>query len=504
MSSANLSDWISRRAAMHPERMALSTDEGGLNYRCFDEDIARVSGMLRNAFGVSAGDRVAYLGHNSAFALKIFFAAARLGAIYMPLNWRLAPPELAFMLRNGEPTVLFAQPDFVSRIDGERSTLPGMRFVVMGAEADGWRSAEALLAGVDPCLSGDGGFESPVLLCYTSGTTGRPKGAVLSQEAIFFNAVNSTHMHDLTSADRVLSTLPLFHVGGLNIQTVPAFHAGASVFLHSVFDPEKTLEMIAAERITLTVLVPAQISALLSHPKWGEADLSSLKAISTGSTIVPKALIERVHARGIPVIQVYGSTETAPIATYQTAKQAFDHVGSTGKAALHCDVKVVGMDGSECAAGTPGEILVRGPSVFSQYWRDEIATREAFTDGWFRTGDVGHFDETGELYIDDRIKDMIISGGENIYPAALEQILLQSPDIVEAAVVARADEQWGEVPVAVVVLRPDAEMDAAAVLRLFEDRVARYQHPKAVIFTEALPRNAMGKVQKETVRGLVR
>ena len=500
-SSTNLSDWVSRRAVMHPERLALKAADGAYSYFELADRIAKAAGALQDQLGVKAGDRIAYLGHNSALAITLVFAAARLGAIYMPLNWRLAPREHAYMLSDAEPAVLVAEEAFRAGIDSVRVEIPAMHFVSADGKTSGeWTAADELLELATGAWEGGGSYDHRFLLCYTSGTTGHPKGAVLRQEAVLYNAINSTHMHDLTSTDRILSTLPLFHVGGLNIQTTPAFHAGATVFLHPVFDPGKAIETLVTEKITLTVFVPAQISALMAHPLWAGAELSAMKVISTGSTIVPTALINKVHERNIPVIQVYGSTETSPIATYQTAATAFDTVGSTGRQALHCSVKTVTASGKPCAVDEPGEVLVRGPNVFCEYWNNEKATAEAFADGWFRTGDVGHFDARGDLYIDDRIKDVIISGGENIYPAALEQILLDCPDVAEAAVVARPDPQWDEVPVAVVARKPDADLSADDVMALFTDTVARFQHPKAVLFVDALPRNAMGKVLKDAVR----
>ncbi len=499
--STNLSDWITRRAIMHPQRVALDVCGSRLSYVGMAEQVAVAAGALKDRLGVAAGDRIAYLGHNSALAIVLFFAAARLGALYMPLNWRLAPREHAFMLADAEPKALVAEDAFKAGIDEIRPHLADMHFIAADGATDGvWTAAGDLLAGAPEVWGGDGNYDAQLLLCYTSGTTGRPKGAVLRQEAVLYNAINSTHMHDLTGADRVLSTLPLFHVGGLNIQTTPAFHAGATVFLHPTFDPGKAIETIVTEKITLTVFVPAQIAALMNEPHWAEADLSSLRAISTGSTVVPTALIDKVHGRGIPVIQVYGSTETSPIATFQTADTAFDTVGSTGRQALHCEVKTVDAAGRPCPVGEPGEVLARGPNVFSKYWNNDEATAEALVDGWFHTGDVGHFDDSGDLHIDDRIKDVIISGGENIYPAALEQILMDCPGIAEAAVVARPDDRWDEVPVAVVATTPGAALTADDVMALFTGAVARFQHPKDVLFVEALPRNAMGKVLKDEVR----
>jgi fatty-acyl-CoA synthase len=307
-------------------------------------------------------------------------------------------------------------------------------------------------------------------------------------------------MHDLTSADRVLTTLPMFHVGGLNIQTTPALHAGASVTLHPRFDPQAALDALERDKITLAVLVPAQLSALMELPGWKSADLSSLRMITTGSTIVSEGFVRKVSARGVPVIQVYGATETCPIAAYVRAADALRKAGSAGVAALHCDLKIVDEHGAEAAAGRDGEILVRGPSVASGYWRAPKETERAFREGWYHSGDVGHLDEEGHLYVVARLKDMIVSGGENIYPAEVEAVLLECAAVEEACAVGRPDLRWGEVVVAAVVLKPGSRMTEAEALALFHGRIARYKHPREVRFLEQLPRSPLGKVQREAVR----
>jgi fatty-acyl-CoA synthase len=275
------------------------------------------------------------------------------------------------------------------------------------------------------------------------------------------------------------------------------------VVLHPKFDPDATFDAIERERITLTVLVPAQIDMLIAHPRWATADLSSLRMITTGSTIVPERLIEQVNDRGIPLIQVYGSTETCPIAVYLKAQDARRKAGSTGKAALHCGLRVVDESGKDVKPGVTGEILVRGPNLMIGYWNDPEATAAALVDGWFHTGDMGHRDEEGYLYVDGRKKDLIISGGENIYPAEIENVLIECPDIVEVSVVGRPDDRWGEIVVAVVVVRSGANLSAEAVIGLLEGRIARFKHPKEVVFAEELPRTALGKVRKEDVRRML-
>ncbi len=479
----DLSHWIERHARFAPRAAAIRFERREIAYAELAERVRRAAAVLA-AHGVRQGDAVAYLGFNHPAALVLLFACARLGAMLAPLNWRLAAPELARVLADCPPRVLFVEQAFAA-------TLPnGIDIRVLEGEA-----------GPPPPAAGT--EEMPLLLCYTSGSTGAPKGVVLPQRALVWNAVNSTHMHDLTSADRVLTTLPLFHVGGLNILTTPALHAGACVTLHARFDPRSALEAIERERITLTVLVPAQLTAMMELPDWKRADLSSLRMITTGSTIVPEAFVRKVSARGVPVVQVYGSTETCPVAAYVRVPDALRKAGSAGVAALHCEVKVVGEDGAELPAGSDGEILVRGPNVASGYWRAPQETARAFKDGWYRSGDVGHFDEEGHLYVVSRIKDMIISGGENIYPAEVENVLLECPAVEEACVVGRPDARWGEVVAAAIVLKAGCQMSEAEAIALFDGRIARYKHPREVRFLERLPRSALGKIQREAVRAAI-
>ena len=482
----DLSHWIERHARFAPGAVAIRFEGGEIRYAELAQRIGCAAAVLAER-GVRRGDAVAWLGMNHPALVVLLFACARLGAMLAPLNWRLAPPEHARVLADCPPRVLFAEPAFA---DHARS--------IEGVGA--WTEISVLEKASSNLVAQSGEEDSPLLLCYTSGSTGAPKGVVLTQRALFWNAVNSTHMHDLTSADRVLTTLPMFHVGGMNIQTTPALHAGASVSLHAKFDPAATLDAIERERITLTVLVPAQLSALMELPRWKSADLSSLRVISTGSTIIPEAFVRKVSERGIPVIQVYGSTETCPIAAYVRAGDALRKAGSAGVAALHCEVKVVDERGAELPAGQDGEILVRGPNVATGYWNAPGETAQTFVDGWYRSGDLGHFDEEGHLYVVSRKKDMIISGGENVYPAEVETVLLESPAIEEACVVGLPEPRWGEAVVAAVVLKAGCRMSEQEALALFKGRIARYKHPREVRFLERLPRSALGKVQKEAVR----
>lgn len=495
----DLAHWIERQAAFAPARCAIRFAGQDISYAMLAARIDAVARALAAA-GVATGDRVAFLGLNNPEMLAMLFACARVGAMIVPLNWRLAPPEHREMLADCEPKLLVVEPRFAAGIDSVKEGPVSMRRVVPG-DVPGWERYESfVVAGQGTAAPRNGADDLPVLLCYTSGSTGRPKGVVLTQGALFHNAVNSERMHDLTSADRVLTTLPLFHVGGLNILTLPALHAGATVTVHAKFDPEAALDTIEREAITLTVLVPAQVEALRTLARWPEAKLASLRMITTGSQIVPPRIFEVVHARGVPLVEVYGSTETSPIATYVPAAEARRKAGSAGLPAMHCEIRVADEAGADVAQGASGEILVRGPNVMTAYWGKPEATAEALRGGWFHSGDIGHFDADGWLVVDGRIKDMIISGGENIYPAEIENVLAECEAIAEVAVVGRPDERWGEAVVAVVVPKPGKSVTDREVFAALEGRVARYKHPRSIVTVAQLPRTALGKVQKSEVR----
>jgi len=502
----DISTWIERWADFAPEKTAILFEDRDITYRALDADIRALACALRNELGVKRGDRVAHLGFNSPEMLVLLFACARLGAILVPLNWRLTVPEHAYILRDAGADVLLADWSFHEQAETLAGDIGTLHLICIEPvePQDGWRDMAHLMANAQgPDRDAHVDVMDPLLIVYTSGTTGRPKGAVLTQNALQWNAINSTIAHDLRSTDLILSTLPMFHVGGLNIQTTPALHAGATVALHRKFDVEETLRALSQERPTLCVLVPAQMRAILSHPDWPATDISSLRVLTTGSGIVPVPLIEAWHARSIPVIQIYGSTETSPIAIHHTAYDAMARPGSAGKPAMHCEIRLVDEFGRDVAEGERGEILVRGPNVMIEYWNNPDATAAALVDGWHYTGDIACRDADGFYWVVDRKKDMIVSGGENVYPAEVEAVLYEHADVAECAVVGRAHEKWGETTVAVIVRRPGSTLDEAQVMALFEGRLARYKHPREVIFTDALPRNAMGKILKYEIRDMV-
>lgn len=499
----DLSDLIARNAAFTPDKPAIIFEGESISYAEFAARIEQTARALKSECGVGRGDRVAILSMNRHDYLVLLYACARLGAMLVPLNWRLAVAEQLFILSDASANVLMLEAAFAEIILELKTRQPDMRMVGLDfVPPDG--------VGLDVLLTharGDGrhphsDLSCPLLIVYTSGTTGRPKGAVLRQEALLWNGVMSQHMHGLTAQDHVLTVLPFFHVGGLNIQTTPALQIGATVTIHQRFTPDATLSAIARERPTLTVLVPATIQAVTEHRDWLSADLSSLKAIATGSSIVPPHLIERLVARGVPVLQVYGSTETCPIAIYARLGGDLSRVDSTGLPGLCCEAIVIDDTGVEVPADTVGEIAVRGPNVFCEYWGNPEATSEVLRDGWYRTGDIGHRDTDGYFRVHERKKNLIISGGENVYPAEVERVLLEHPEVLECGVIGRPDPRWDEVPVAYVVRRAGCSVEAEHLRAHVLTQLARFKVPRDIVFVDDLPRTALGKVQHFMLRRL--
>lgn len=496
--------WISDHAAATPDKVALRFGEQDLSYAQFAAQIERFAAALAVAGGGS-GKCVAYLGYNRPETLTALIACARVGALFMPMNWRLSGAEHRRLLEDCPPTVLIAESLFADVIADIGRTLPAATLVALGPLPQGWIDIEDFVgqATGQPAPPPEEDTTRPLLICHTSGSTGKPRGVLLSQDAVICNAANSVDMHGLDANDRVLVNLPLFHVGGLNNQTTPALSVGATVVMQPKFDADATFDAIERERITLTVLVPTQIEMMLNHPRWETADLSSLRMIATGSTIVPERLVHALLRRDLPLVSIYGATETCPIAACMRPQEVARKPASTGRCARHTRIRVVDDAGHDVPTGVTGEILVKGQNLMSGYWNDPQATATAFIDGWFRSGDMGHQDAEGFLYIDARRKELIISGGENIYPAEIEILLAEAPEIAEVAVVGRPHPRWGEIVVAVIVLAEGHQLTEAQILKILDGRIARYKLPKEVLFTDQLPRTALGKIRKDDVRRLV-
>ncbi|HEX6354137.1 long-chain fatty acid--CoA ligase [Actinophytocola sp.] len=489
MRNNGIGSWTARRARMSPDRVAVVHGDETWTYRDLHERATRAAHALAG-LGVSNGDRVAYLGPNEPAFLETLFGAGLVGAIFVPLNTRLAPPELAYILADSGTKVLVHAPTHASHADALRDGVPH----VLDHE-----TYERLLAdaSTDP-LDEPVGQDDVAMIMYTSGTTGRPKGAALSHANIHWNSVNLLIDVDLAGDEVTLVNAPMFHVAALNQTVLPTVLKGGTVVLDAQFDPVRTLATIARHRVTYLFGVPAMFQAVANTSEWPTADLSSVRTMICGGAPVPEKVITTYQERGLVFLQGYGLTESSPGALFLRAEESH-RVGSAGTPCFFTDVRVVDRDGNDAPTGEPGEVILHGPNVMTGYWGKPDATAAVLSkDGWLRTGDVAVVDEDGFLHIRDRIKDVIISGGENIYPAEVEDVLLQHPAVRDCAVIGVLDEKWGEVGRAIVVARETVAQED--LLAFLDGRIARYKIPKSVVFADTLPRTASGKLLKSALR----
>ena len=487
MNELTLGRWLADRARTTPQRVAIRFLGQDLTYAELDSRATRLAAGLA-ARGLRRGDRLATLTTTSPDHVATFFACARLGVALQPISWRLASAEVAYQLEDAEPSLLLASDDYAEL-----------------ARKAGTKVEIARIG--DPTLEADGEVEDvardddPLLLVYTSGTTGKPKGALLSHANCFWTNLSFDRTTSLRDGDVVLQVLPQFHVGGWNVQPLLAWWKGATVVLEPAFDAARALDLIAEHGVTTMMGVPATYLFLAQEPGFAVADLSSLRLAVVGGAPMPEALLETWIARGIEIVQGYGLTEAAPNVLCLPPEEATRKLGFAGKPYPHVDVALRDADTGALVEGTgTGELVVRGPNVFAGYWRNAEATEAAFADGWLLTGDVAERDAEGFYRIAGRIKDMVISGGENVYPAEIEDVLHAHPAVLEAAVVGVPDERWGEACAAFVVLREGSNVGTEELQRLCRDQLARFKVPKTFAFVDALPRSSMGKVLKDELR----
>ncbi|MFO1023554.1 MAG: long-chain fatty acid--CoA ligase [Acetobacteraceae bacterium] len=492
-------DAVSHHAARHPDRLATYDLHTGRKhtYRVFNERIDRLAGTFRTRYGIARGDRIAVLAPNGTDTFDVQFACARLGAILVPLNWRLAQAELQGILADCAPKLLVYDVDFAERGEAlaQACSIPhslseGAPFEA--AAFDGPWLGEPVAATHDDIA----------VILYTSGTTGRPKGVMISHGMNFWNTVHSMQYAGVGPDTVFLCQLPLFHTGGLNVFSYPAFQCGGSVVVQRSFDAGESLRLIGdpAEGITHILCVPANFQFMAAHPDFALTNVGRLTYAGVGGAPTPVAILQTWEARGLVLQQVYGMTETSPLMLMLDKQDAIRKVGSAGKPVLHTGIRLVSEDGKDVSPGTIGEIWVKGPAITKGYWQQPETTAAAFTDGWLHTGDAATMDEEGFYYIVDRWKDMYISGGENVYPAEVENVLYQHEAIAEAAIIGVANPRWGEVGRAVVVVKPGKLLTEDDVVAHCARNLARYKLPHSVVFTDALPRNATGKVHKPTLR----
>ncbi len=488
---------------MAPDRVAIVYEDHTLNYGELYQRVLRLAQALRSR-GVRRGDRVAYLGNNHPSLLETLFATAILGAVFVPLNTRLAVPELTYIVNDSASIVLVYGPEHAEMADELRPRTTVNEYVAVSGETDSVATcgyadliANASAEPIDEPVD----LDDMCMIMYTSGTTGHPKGAVLTHGNITWNCVNVLIEVDLTADEVTLLSAPLFHTAALNMTCMPTLMKGGRVVITNGFDPDTTFDLFASQRITWMFGVPAMFNALAASPRWENADLSSLRVVEAGGAPVPEATIATYQQRGLTFLQGYGMTETAPGALFLGAADSSHKVGSAGKSSFFTNVRVIDEQNHDTEPGQAGEIVVAGPNVMKGYWCRPDDTAASFTSGgWFRTGDVATVDDEGYVYVVDRIKDVIISGGENVYPAEVENVLYDHPGVADVAVIGVVDDTWGEAGQAIVVAREGTEVSTQELLDHCSGRLARYKIPKSVRFTDALPRNASGKLLKTRLR----
>jgi fatty-acyl-CoA synthase len=497
--------WPARRARMSPEKVAFVYQNQALTYADVHERSTRLAAQLRT-LGVGRGDRVAYLGPNHPAFAESMFATHVLGGVFVPLNFRLAAPELAYMLEQSATKVMVYAPECAGEVGVLRDRWGGelcqAGMVALSDPTGGELEYEPWLSDgsadpIDEAVSAD----DTALILYTSGTTGRPKGATLTHANLVWNTLNLMLDVDVAGDEVTLVSAPLFHVAALDQTLLPTFLKGATSVIMPRWDVDECFDLIERFGVTWMFGVTAMFAGLVQSPRWELADLSSLRCLMSGGAPIPESLIRAYQERGLVFCQGYGLTETAPGATFLAEGVSEKKAGSAGKAHFFVDVKVVRPDLSETQPGEPGEVLIKGPNVTPGYWKDPRATASAFTDdGWFRSGDLATRDEEGYLYIVDRVKDMYISGGENVYPAEVEAVLFEHPAVAECAVVGVPHDTWGEAGRAFVVAMADVVVAPEDLRAFLSTRLARYKVPIHYDVVDHLPRTGSGKVRKDQLR----
>lgn len=502
--STPVRDLVRHHAAVRPQALAirnLSTGQS-LSYADLDDRSNRLARHLQNE-GVARGDRVAIMAYNGSEFFELQYACSRIGAVAVLLNWRLTVPELTYILNDCSPRLLVhdaAFSDAAQQLQQHCGLDRGLLAIDVSDAASPYERALAAADRSPTCVELT--HDDLCLLMYTSGTTGHPKGALITHGMMWWNTVNVTFPCRISSTAVQLVLLPLFHIGGLNSHANPLLHAGGTVLLQRSFDAGDALRAIGDPQHGITHMtgVPAQYQFMATHPDFATTDLGRLQFVGMGGSPCALATIEAWTSRGAPLAQGFGMTESSPGALSLDTVDILRKPGSVGKPLPYTDVRVVGPDGEDAAVGEVGELWLRGPNITPGYWKNPSASESAFRDGWFRTGDAARVDADGYHYIVDRVKDMYISGGENVYPAEIENVIYQLPAVAEAAVIGLPHERWGECGLAVVVLRPGAALDEAALIAHCSARLAKFKVPTRVAFLPALPRTAAGKVLKRNLR----
>ncbi|MEO0435636.1 MAG: long-chain-fatty-acid--CoA ligase [Pseudomonadota bacterium] len=504
-SDMNIGQFLTKRAELNTQQEYIYDIHA--QRRLTFSELNRRANKIAHALaglGLQHGDRVALLAHNGYQFVESFFGAAKPGFVVMPLNWRLTADELAFILKDGGAKALIFDEAFaetVCQLRERRDEVPSIEhWITVGDEVPDFATPYELFidghSEVEPAQIADAGDN--LFIMYTSGTTGLPKGVVHTHETMFWAVINLLVTSDNQTDDRYLVMLPMFHVAALG-PTIGSTYRGNTIVIMREPNPATIWEVIEKEQINTSLAVPALLNFMLQVPERSQYDHSSMRCMITGAAPASTATLQAYIDLGIEIHQAYGLTENCGCGCLITGKDSLERVGSTGKAFVHAEVRIVNEEGATQPAGVAGEVLIRGRHVMKEYWNRPDATAETLRDGWLYTGDIAIADEDGFITICDRKKDMIISGGENIYPAEIEAILIQHPDVLDAAVIGEPSEKWGESPLAVVVGK-DGGPSEEAVLSFCAGKLARYKQPARIEVVDVIPRNPSGKILKRVLR----
>ena len=502
--SMNIAWWVQRWSDLHPDKTAIIFEEEQISYSELNQRANRASCWLQS-LGIEKGDRVAAMLNNCPEFIELFLACARLGVIFVPLNFRSAPPEMEYFLKNCRPRLFVFGQEFIVTVKKVeiKKTKPQVMLSSVGEGPAGatvldYISGSIALDGSKPFLTrslGPADPEEPQVIMYTSGTTGRPKGAVLSHRKTFFNCLNADIFFKMHFDDIMLVILPLFHSGGLFIQASPTIYKGATMVLHPKFDAVKVYRDIERYRVTKFLGVPTVYRALVKVDPQQRGDGSSLKVCAGGGEKTTPELFEKCREAGLAFRQVMGQTETS-ILLWASEEDSFRKPGTVGRPVFHAEVNIVDKNGRSVKPGEVGEIVVRGSIMMKEYWQDPVRTEETIRNGMLYTGDLARMDDEGYYFLVDRARDMYITGGENVYPAEVERILRTHPEIEDIAIIGVPDERWGEVGQAFVIPKKSASLEVDDIIGFCSERMAKFKCPKKVLFCEEFPRTSLGKVRK--------
>jgi fatty-acyl-CoA synthase len=496
-------DWLQRREMLSPNKVALIDAINGnrpITYREWNWQANQLANFLRESLTIQQGDRVSIYAMNRVEYLDALFACNKLGAILHVVNWRLPPRELEGIINDAAPRVVIYSQEFTNQVDELRPRLATVqrwvgldqtgsdRDLCWPTERSNWPTTPPPLPEVD--------WEHPWMICYTGGTTGLPKGAVLHYRSVTANSFNTIVSWGLRPDDVVPQYMPFFHTGGLNVLTVPLVHLGGTNIICAGFDIDQLFDQVESLGVTFFFAVPAMFLAMIQHPRWASLDLSNVRLVMSGGGTCPSVVFEAFWEKGVEFKTGYGLTEAGPNTFWLPTEYMKSKIGSVGRPLFHIDVKLVDETGEEVGPGEMGHLLIRGPHVFGGYWNQPEATAETIVDGWLRTGDLARRDIDGDYTIVGRLKDMIKSGGENVYPAEIEDVMHSHPDVAEAAVIPVPHPRWGEVGRGIVVLKAGADISEADLITWLRRQMAHYKVPKSIVFVESLPKTGADKVDK--------